>query len=87
MVVACVCRDPQEAVDFAGVLYSNNDFLQSISNALQPEGVFVSQVGEALQLVSPDETNSVNRNVVLLEQSLATVGFQSILGYLGVSRL
>jgi hypothetical protein len=45
--------DPSATTAFSDILYSNDDFLTSLSNALHKDGILISQIGEADGIQSP----------------------------------
>jgi len=69
--------DPQDNIEFADALYSNNVFLDSLYEALTDDGVFVLQLGE-----SPggsdvaEELNEKNRHQIM--SMVEDAGFQSM---------
>ena len=73
--------DPQIEKDFLDALYDEGPFLQSLVNALTPDGIFVSQVGEAPWVKSPAEVHSNHKNRVRLVNSLVNLGFEFVQNY------
>ena len=80
-------RDPQIEKDFLDALYDEGPFLRSLGKALAPDGLFVSQVGEAPDLLTPAEIHSNNKNRVKLVNSLVNPGFEFVQAYQEVSTL
>lgn len=75
-VIIMDCLDPDDDVPFAQVLYTSNDFLNSLYNALTDEGILVVQVGRSPTFgQAADETGAfVNRHVLI--NKLDEVGFK-----------
>jgi len=70
--------DPQDNVPFADVLYNNQEFLTSLYNALNDDGMIVLQLGMAPTLRDPPESFSRDSRRDMLANSLAEVGFKSL---------
>ena len=75
------CSDPQIEKDFLDALYDEGPFLRSLGKALTPDGLFVSQVGEAPELDTVVEVHSNNKNRVKLIRSLVNLGFEFVQSY------
>jgi len=73
--------DPQVQKSFVDALYAGGPFLQSLPNALAPDGFLLAQVGEASGIDSPSEEHSLDRNRVKFIQSLVDLGFESVRDY------
>jgi hypothetical protein len=74
-------RDPQVQKDFVDALYDGGPFLGSIPGALSEDGILTAQVGEGSRLDDAPEQLTNNRNRLKFVESLAKLGFQSILEY------
>ncbi len=68
--------DPNDNIEFAVELYTNDNYIQSLYNALTYNGILVVQVGEVPTEVDPaDETGKfINRSV--MKEKLDEVGFK-----------
>jgi hypothetical protein len=73
--------DPQNVVEFAGALYGDSTFLSSLYNALGPDGILVSQVGEAPGIEDPSETHSRDKNRNTFVDTLVKLGIKSTVEY------
>ena len=62
-------------------LYDGGPFLRSLPSALSFDGIFMAQVGEAPDMRTPSEVNSVNKNRVKFINSLVDLGFESSRDY------
>ena len=85
LICLCSCSDPQVQKSFVDALYNGGPFLGSLPNAVASDGIFVAQVGEAPDIISPPEENLLSRNRMKLIQSLVNLGFESIQDYEEVS--
>lgn len=68
-------------MDFAKALYGDNSFLNALYNALSPEGILVTQVGNAPAMDDPPEHLTTNSNREIFANTLAEQGFESIADY------
>ena len=68
--------DPNDNIVFAVELYTNDNYIQSLYNALTYNGILVVQVGEVPTEGDPaDETGKfINRSV--MQEKLGGVGFK-----------
>lgn len=80
-VIIMDALDPQIQKDFVNALYDEGPFLKSIPNALNENGIFISQVGESVSMDDPAEKDTTNINRVRLVKSLSRLGFSSIRSY------
>ena len=80
-VISFMFSDPQVQKSFVDALYAGGPFLQSLPNALAPDGFLLAQVGEASGIDSPSEEHSLDRNRVKFIQSLVDLGFESVRDY------
>eukprot|EP00751_Fragilariopsis_kerguelensis_P046527 CAMPEP_0170986132 /NCGR_PEP_ID=MMETSP0736-20130129/5902_1 /TAXON_ID=186038 /ORGANISM="Fragilariopsis kerguelensis, Strain L26-C5" /LENGTH=1039 /DNA_ID=CAMNT_0011410213 /DNA_START=359 /DNA_END=3478 /DNA_ORIENTATION=+ len=83
-VVILDALDPQNAVDFAELLYSDGPFMNSLYNSLTANGVLLAQVGEAVRIhKSSAETmiGNVNYQRAQYEQGLKKQGFEVVMHY------
>lgn len=67
--------------DFLEASYSDEEFVQFLSTALLPNGIFVAHVGDAPTTSSPSEQYSIFQYRYRLLQNLQEVGFESIRDY------
>ncbi|KAL3804429.1 hypothetical protein HJC23_011357 [Cyclotella cryptica] len=77
-VIIMDALDPDDFVDFADKLYNNTPFIQSLYNALSPDGVFVVQLGASPDIVDPSDENGPFKNRANMISKLEYLGFQSI---------
>jgi hypothetical protein len=75
------CSDPEDNVAFASALYNNDDFTESLYNALTPEGVLITQLGAVPRLKDVPDEYSKSHTRASLEQDLIRFGFQSLHQY------
>lgn len=73
--------DPQNVVEFAGALYGDNTFLGSLYNALGPDGILISQMGEAPSISNPSDTHSWDKNSNTFVDTLFKLGIESAVEY------
>ena len=73
--------DPQNVVEFAGALYGDKSFLGSLYNALGPDGILISQVGEAPGMTDPSDTHSRDKNRNTFVETLNELGIESTVEY------
>ena len=78
--------DPQALVEIAGALYTDRDFYKSVSNGLSPDGILISQVGEADSIQTPSDEHSLDRHLHGFIEGLVDIGFEGIRGYQEVRR-
>lgn len=80
------CRDPQDSIPFAEILYSNQVFTKALYNALEDDGLIIMQLGEAPFLEDPadESTKSIHRSSLI--KQLENVGFESMHAYSEVRR-
>jgi hypothetical protein len=78
--------DPQALVEIAGALYTDRNFYESLSNGLSPDGILISQVGEAVRIQTPSDEHSLDRHLYGFIQGLMDIGFGGIRGYQEVRR-
>lgn len=77
-IVIMDALDPNDDIEFAVELYTSDDYIQSLYNALTMNGILVVQVGEVPHYTSPaDETGAFLNRFVMLRK-LEEVGFKSI---------
>jgi len=81
----CPYRDPEDNVEFAKLLYINDDFTESLFNALTDQGVLVMQLGITPTLKNVPEELGKLQVRESLEKDLVRFGFQSIHQYDEVS--
>ncbi len=77
-VIVMDCLDPNDKVEFAEYLYTSDDYIQSLHNALAEDGILVVQVGASPKVKqASDETGGfVNRSEMM--RKLNQYGFKSI---------
>lgn len=69
--------DPQEDISFAELLYTDENFISSLYNALEDNGIIVFQLGQAPDHKDgPDAFNSNRRRAILMEK-LEKIGYES----------
>jgi hypothetical protein len=73
-------------VEIAGALYTDRYFYESLSNGLSPDGIFISQVGEADSIQSPSDEHSLDRHLYGFIQGLMDIGLEGIRRYQEVRR-
>jgi hypothetical protein len=78
--------DPQALVEIAGALYTDRDFYKSLSNGLSPDGILISQVGEADSIDTPADEHSDDRHLFGFIEGLMDIGFEGIREYQEVRR-
>jgi spermidine synthase len=75
-VVVMDCLDPNDDIPFAKLLYTNDDYLNSLYSSLTEEGILVVQVGEAPGVDNAaDETGEFANRQEMIEM-LSGVGFK-----------
>lgn len=73
--------DPASHSEFSDMLYLNDDFTIALSNALEDNGIFVAQVGEADNMVDPGAHLSKKQAETTFMSNLIKHGFESIAEY------
>ena len=76
-----IYSNPQNVVEFAGALYGDKTFLGSLYNALGPDGILISQLGEAPAMSDPSETHSRDKNRYTFVKTLNELGIKSTVEY------
>jgi len=77
-VIIMDALDPNDGVEFATYLYTDDAYIQSLYNGLTESGILVVQVGEVpLSRSPPDEIGAFKNRALMLKQ-LEQVGFKSI---------
>ena len=74
----CLCSDPSSYSNFSDVLYLNEDFADALSNALDDEGIFVAQVGEANCYTDPGSHLTKQRAERVFTKNLIANGFEAV---------
>ena len=75
-VVVMDCLDPNDDIPFAKLLYTSDDYLNSLYSSLTEEGILVVQVGEAPGVKNAaDETGEFANRQEMIEM-LSEVGFK-----------
>lgn len=75
-VVVMDCLDPNDDIPFAKLLYTSDDYLNSLYSSLTEEGILVVQVGEAPGVGdAADETGEFANRQEMIEM-LSEVGFK-----------
>lgn len=80
-VIIMDALDPNTSVEIAGGLYNDMTFIDSISNGLSHDGVFVVQLGKAKMSKDPPDEFGRSRDTALMIDQLDKSGFQSIHTY------
>jgi hypothetical protein len=80
------CSDPQVQKDFVRALYDGSEFLKSLPGSLSDDGILVTQVGIAPDLMAASEDHSIHKNRVSFFKTLVEVGFESVRDYNEVRR-
>ncbi len=68
--------DPNDDIDFAAELFTNDDFIQSLYNGLTSGGILVAQVGESPGQSSPSDETGPFANRAEMKEKLEEVGFK-----------
>ena len=70
------CLDPNDDIPFAKLLYTSDDYLNSLYSSLTEEGILVVQVGEAPDVNAPaDETGEFANRQEMIDM-LSEIGFK-----------
>jgi hypothetical protein len=80
-VIIMDALDPSSFLPFSDLLYSNNDLMDALANALGEEGIFAAQVGEADELDDPAELFDDEEQLTDFLKGLERTGFESVLDY------
>ena len=67
--------DPESSTDFSTILYDTDDFIKSLSNALRPDGILVTQLGENFYYESPGFHHTIKKIEFDFMQNLIEHGF------------
>lgn len=70
--------DPEDDIPFAEMLYNDYDFVETLYNSLNDDGVIVLQLGEASDYDDPAEQLTKSSRRVVLIELLEEVGFESL---------
>merc|ERR1712032_470169 len=70
--------DPNDEIEFAVYLYTSDNYIQSLYNALSDEGILVVQVGEVPSVIDPADETGHFANRSIMKDKLSNVGFESI---------
>lgn len=71
--------DPMYVIPgFADVLYSSDDFMQVLFDALNDDGVLIIQLGQSPDVSDPDEFISIKKQRSKVIAKIAALGFQSM---------
>lgn len=62
-------------------IYTDRSFYESLFNGLTPDGILISQIGEAESLTDPADTLSTDRSRVEFVDGLIDIGFEGIRRY------
>lgn len=81
-VIIMDALDPQIRKEFVNALYDEGPFLKSMPNALNTDGIFISQVGESTGTNDPPEIYTLDLNRSRLIKSLSRLGFSTIRSYI-----
>ena len=82
LVLTNYISDAWNVIEFTGGLYSDKTFLGSLYNALGPDGILISQGGQAPVMTNPSDTHSrrdKNRNTFV--ETLNELGIESTVEY------
>lgn len=80
-VIISDALDPNVDIDFAKELYTNEDYIQSLYNALTDSGILTIQLGESPDFESPADESGGFENRALIMEKLEEVGFKSMHTY------
>lgn len=80
-VIISDALDPNVEIEFAKELYTNEDYIQSLYNALTDSGILAIQLGEAPSFKSPADEASDFENRALVMEKMEEVGFRSMHTY------
>ena len=70
--------DPNDDIPFAVELYTSDDYIRSLFNALNPDGILVVQVGESPNEDSPADEVGTFANRAMMKNKLVEVGFKRL---------
>jgi len=73
--------DPSSIVEFSDVMYKNVDFAAAIYNALGPDGILTTQMGDTDTIDELPDSIMINDQVVTFLHHLWRVGFESLVDY------
>ena len=68
--------DPNDDIEFAAELYTNDDLIQSLYNGLTSGGILVVQVGQSPDHSSPSDETGPFANRAVMKKKLEDVGFK-----------
>ena len=68
--------DPNDDIEFAAELYTNDDLIQSLYNGLTSGGILVVQVGQSPDQSSPSDETGPFANRAVMKKKLEEVGFK-----------
>ena len=77
-VIIMDALDPNDGVEFATYLYTDDAYIQSLYNGLTDSGILVVQIGEVPVYNSPPDEIGSFKNRALMMKQLEAVGFKSI---------
>ena len=77
-VIIMDALDPNDGVEFATYLYTDDAYIQSLYNGLTESGILVVQVGEVPVYNSPPDEIGSFKNRALMMKQLEAAGFKSI---------
>jgi len=77
-VIIMDALDPNDGVEFATYLYTDDAYIQSLYNGLTESGILVVQVGEVPVSGSPPDEIGAFKNRAMMLKQLEQVGFKSI---------
>jgi hypothetical protein len=77
-VIIMDALDPNDGVEFATHLYTDDAYMHSLYNGLSGSGILVVQVGEIPVSKSPPDEFGPFKNRALMMQQLEEIGFKSI---------
>lgn len=77
-VIIMDALDPNDGVEFATYLYTDDAYIQSLYNGLTESGILVVQVGEVPTASSPPDEIGAFKNRALMMKQLQEIGFKSI---------
>ncbi|KAL7541057.1 hypothetical protein ACHAXR_010609 [Thalassiosira sp. AJA248-18] len=80
-VIIMDALDPNTSVEIAGGLYDDTSFVDSLSNGLTAEGVFVVQLGKSKMSSDPPDEVGRFKDTALMIDALEESGFKSIHNY------
>lgn len=77
-VIIMDALDPNDGVEFATYLYTDDAYMHSLYNGLSESGILVVQVGEIPTSSSPPDEIGAFKNRALMMRQLEDIGFKSI---------